>query len=112
YDSYVFNVSDFSLDKRAYEIGDVGYLDFTYVVESIEGVWLLGIDGNMYEKIGADRFKNISDGYHQLDKREYLFAWISKVVMEAKLRGKKLIAFGHYPILDFNNGKSDELREL
>lgn len=112
YDSYVFDTSDFSLDKRMYVIGDVKYPDFTYVIEPIEGVWLLGIDGNMYEKIGSDRFKNVSDGYHQLDKRAYLFEWISKVVKEAKLHGKKLIAFGHYPILDFNNGKSEELKEV
>ncbi|SFJ19520.1 metallophosphoesterase [Myroides guanonis] len=111
-DSYVFDASAFSLDERKYEIGDVKYPDFTYVVEPIEGVWLLGIDGNMYEKTGDNRFKNVSDGYHQLDKREYLFEWISMVVKEAKLRGKKLIAFGHYPILDFNNGQSEVLKEL
>lgn len=112
YDSYDFAMSDFTLKDRIYKIGNTKYPDFTYVVEPIEGIWLLGIDGNMYEKTDENQFKNVSDGYHQLDKRPYLFEWISKIVEEAKLRDKKLIAFGHYPILDFNNGQQEILEEL
>ena len=103
---------DFSLSKRKYVSQGVSYFDYTYLVEPIEGVWILSIDGNMYEQVNATTFKNISDGYHAIEERMYLLDWIASIVKEAKKRGKKLLAFGHYPLLEFNQGQSAALVEL
>ena len=103
---------DFSLSKRKYVSQGVSYFDYTYLVEPIEGVWILSIDGNMYEQVNATTFKNISDGYHAMEERMYLLDWIASIVKEAKKRGKKLLAFGHYPLLEFNQGQSAALVEL
>ncbi|MGS4347147.1 metallophosphoesterase [Myroides odoratus] len=103
---------DFSLSKRKYVSQGVSYFDYTYLVEPIEGVWILSIDGNMYKQVNATTFKNISDGYHAMEERMYLLDWIASIVKEAKKRGKKLLAFGHYPLLEFNQGQSAALVEL
>lgn len=103
---------DFSLAKRKYVSQGVSYFDFTYVVEPIDGLWILAIDGNMYQQVDAMTFTNTSDGYHAIEERMYLLDWITTIVKEAKKRGKKLIAFGHYPLLDFNQGQSAVLETL
>lgn len=112
YENYQYNASDFSLDQRTYLLNDIRFPDFTYLVEPEKDVWLLGIDGNMYAQTEAGSFKNISDGYRFLDQRAYLFSWLKQVASEAKKRNKTLLVFSHYPVLDFNNGLSDELKEL
>jgi len=100
------------LAHRSYSSKGVTYPDFTYLVEPIQDVWILAIDGNMYNQVADNQFKNSSDGYHAIDERQYLLDWIKQVVSEAKQRGKRLIAFGHYPILDFNNQQSQALADL
>lgn len=111
YESYTAD-QDFSLKHRKYENNGIQYPDFTYLVEPVEGVWILAIDGNMYKQVATDTFKNTSDGYHFIEERKYLLQWIEQVVVEAKKRGKRLITFGHYPLLDFNNGQRLALEKL
>lgn len=110
YENYVFNETDFSLNKRTYKIENIEFPDFTYLVEPTKDLWLLAIDGNMYAQRN-DSYKNISDGYAYMQERMYLFDWLQKIVIEAKKRNKTLIAFSHYPILDFNNNLSEKLEE-
>ncbi|WP_353103678.1 metallophosphoesterase [Myroides odoratus] len=111
YETYT-KEQDFSLAQRQYVSQGATYTDFTYLVEPIEGVWILAIDGNMYQQVNATTFKNKSDGYHQIGERMYLLHWIKTVVEEAKKRGKKLLAFGHYPLLDFNTEQTAALTAL
>src|SRR5690606_21546647 len=44
--------------------------------------------------------------------RQYLIEWVAKVAKEAKRREKKLIAFSHYPMVDFNDGASEQINNL
>lgn len=112
YEGYRYIKDSFNLSERTYSIRGEKYVDLTYLVEPIQGIWILSIDGNMYDKITETKYKNISDGYSFIEERAYLIHWINQVVIEAKKRGKKLISFGHYPILDFNNNLSSELSNL
>ncbi|MBB1139054.1 metallophosphoesterase [Myroides sp. WP-1] len=111
YESYKKG-QEFRLTDRKYESQGVAYFDFTYLVEPLDGVWILAIDGNMYQQVNETTYKNKSDGYHQIEERMYLLHWIKTVVNEAKLRGKKLLAFGHYPLLDFNANQTTALLDV
>jgi hypothetical protein len=52
-------------------------------------------------------------GYNQvLTHKKHLIDWITKVVEEAKKRGKTLIAFSHYPMVDFNDDASGMMKQL
>src|SRR5690606_17297116 len=93
--------------------------DASYVVEPVEGLWLLAIDGNVYQQTGSEHlspFKNwrgSSVGFNQASQlKEHQLDWIKKVSEEADKRGKLLVSFSHYPLADFNNGSSPEMKEL
>lgn len=112
YSSYDYKTSSLSIEQRKYTIDNVSYFDFSYLVEPVKGLWILSIDGNMYEKVAQNKYKNISDSYSYINQREYLLNWITQVVAQSKKLGKRLIAFGHYPILDFNNNQTKALQDL
>ena len=111
------------LDKRTYPLENSNmYLpDVSYLVEPIEGVWLLAIDANVYvqnEKQSGlvdnpNDFFGASVGYNNvLLHKNHLIDWVKKVAKEAKEKGKTLIAFSHYPMVDFNDDASKELKEF
>ena len=117
YENYSFKKARHNsiLENRTFPIGN-GILipDASYLVEPIDGLWLLAIDGNTYfpnrnsdqlysSSIGFD--KAVSQKAHQLD-------WIKNVTAEAKRLGKTLISFSHYPLADFNDGATSELKAL
>lgn len=109
------------LTSRTYEILP-GYSipDVSYLVEPINGLWLLAIDGNMYYPknkngdAGYSRNYNGSGlGYNNIRKnKKYLFEWIKKVTSKAKIKNKKLIAFSHFPVVDFNDNSTPVLKRL
>ncbi len=83
--------------------------DASYVVEPVEGLWLLAIDGGVYlpgaYKDGRTVYKGSSTGYANTWKhKQFLIKWIGKVADDARRHGKILIAFCHYPAADFHNG--------
>jgi len=111
------------LEKRTYLIKNTNlYLpDASYLVEPVKGVWLLGIDANAYvpnEKLSGEPnnphdFSGANTGYNNvLIYKSHLLNWIKKVSVEAKKKGKILIAFSHYPIVEFNDDASPELKQL
>jgi hypothetical protein len=111
------------LENRTYAISNhkLEVPDVSYLVEPIDGIWLLAIDGNVYvpkekvsgEKHNSNDFDGASIGYNNVLKhKKYLFEWVEKVADEAAKRGKTLIAFSHYPMIDFNDGASSEMKEL
>ncbi|MBD3628514.1 MAG: metallophosphoesterase [Cyclobacterium sp.] len=115
-DGYNFRqaVDNSSLDRRVYASGSEGSLlpDASYVVEPVAGIWLLALDGNVYTHTGEE-WSGSSVGFNQAVKeKQHQLGWISKVVREAEKRGKTLISFSHYPLVDFHDYASDEMKLL
>lgn len=114
-------LKDSEYSNRMYEVSP-GFLipDFSYVVEPTEGIWLMAIDGNTYIPKNSNgnpkdenNFQGASIGYNTiLTNKKHLFSWIEKMVNEAKKHNKTLIAFTHYPILDFNDNANEEIKML
>lgn len=125
YDNYNFEEAqkESVLEKRTYLIKNTNlYLpDASYLVEPIKGIWLLAIDANAYvpnEKLSGKPndphdFSGANTGYNNvLIYKKHLLNWVKKVAAEAKQKGKVLIAFSHYPMIDFNDDASPELKQL
>jgi hypothetical protein len=121
YGSYSFEKAEksSSLENRSYTIPGNGIPipDISYLVEPINGLWLLALDGNTYLKKedaeGKPFYVNNGTGYNNVIKyRKYLIDWVAKVAKEAEKRGKKLIAFSHYPMVDFNDGATESINKL
>ncbi|SHG90794.1 Calcineurin-like phosphoesterase [Flavobacterium fluvii] len=111
------------LEKRTYAIKNTNLSlpDASYLVEPIKGVWLLAIDANAYvpnEKLSGllddpHNFSGATIGYNNvLLYKNHLVEWVKKVSAEAKQKGKILIAFSHYPMVDFNDGATPEMKLL
>ncbi len=122
YDNYNYDeaLKESVLEKRTYAINNTNLLlpDASYLVEPVEGVWLLAIDANAYvpnEKLSGllnnpKDFSGASIGYNNvLLYKSHLIEWVKKVSAEAKQRGKMLIVFSHYPMVDFNDDASPEM---
>lgn len=104
-----------SLSNRTFPISGGTFIpDASYVVEPVMGLWLLAIDGNVFaERPNSDRISGSSIGFNlAVDQKYHQLDWIRKVSAEAKRLGKTLISFSHYPLVDFNNGASQELSNL
>lgn len=94
--------------------------DVSYVVEPIDGLWLMAIDGNVYipKKNDGDpkdpkNYSEASTGYNNvLSNKKHLIKWVENISAEAKKQGKTLIAFSHFPMIDFNDDASAEIKEL
>ena len=110
------------LSNRVYEVAP-GYEvpDVSYVVEPVEGLWLMAIDGNVYipkkkEIVDPKDSKNYSEastGYNNvLSNKKHLIKWVGEISAQAKQQGKTLIAFSHFPMIDFNDDASAEIKEL
>lgn len=86
-------------------------IDASYVVEPVKGLWLLAIDGGVYlpSKVvnGVQTWEGAQLGYNNLQKgKPFLLQWIHRVTDQAARLGKTVIAFCHYPAIDFNKGES------
>jgi 3',5'-cyclic AMP phosphodiesterase CpdA len=109
------------LNKRVYNVAPGFEVpDVSYVVEPIEGLWLMAIDGNVYipKKTDSDpkdskSYSEASTGYNNvLSNKKHLIKWVQDISTEARLRGKTLVAFSHFPMIDFNDDASAEIKEL
>ncbi|SHH61932.1 metallophosphoesterase family protein [Flavobacterium defluvii] len=109
------------LNKRVYNVAPGFEVpDVSYVVEPIDGLWLMAIDGNGYipKKTDGDpkdpkNYLEASTGYNNvLSNKKHLIKWVQDISVEAKLRGKTLVAFSHFPMIDFNDDASAEIKEL
>ncbi len=125
YETYNFQKAkkSASLENRSYLIpeNDVPLPDISYLVEPTDGLWLLALDANTYLKKEikpndskfSQEYPNTGLGLDNLLKsKKYLIDWVQKVVQEAEKRGKTLIAFSHYPMVDFNNEASNHIDSL
>lgn len=79
---------------------DLAGLDASYVVEPQDGLWLLILDANVFERAGDGwQVRSNAAWDHVIDRRPYLLAWIETVAARAQVAGKVLLAFSHYPVL-------------
>jgi 3',5'-cyclic AMP phosphodiesterase CpdA len=110
------------LSNRVYNVAP-GYEvpDVSYVVEPIEGLWLMAIDGNVYipkknatsDPKDSKKYSEASTGYNNvLSNKKHLIKWVEEISLEAKKQGKTLVAFSHFPMIDFNDDASAEIKEL
>ncbi|AZA55807.1 metallophosphoesterase family protein [Chryseobacterium shandongense] len=94
--------------------------DLSYVVEPVKGIWLMAIDGNTYipkntsgSPENPENYKEASVGYNNvLTHKKHLIEWVKRTMAEAKKNDKTVIAFTHYPMVDFNDGATPELKSL
>jgi len=125
YEGYNFDkaLKESGLQKRTYAVvnTNLSLPDASYLVEPIKGVWLLAIDANVYvpnKKLSGaldnpNDFSGASIGYNNvLVYKKHLIDWIKKISAEARQKGKIVIAFSHYPMVDFNDDASPELKLL
>lgn len=122
YDEYSFEKAQEAsdLNKRTYQIDAYNaHPDASYLVEPTDGVWLLAIDANVYmpnkplsgASTNASDFSGASIGYNNvLLQKTHLITWVKKVAVQAKEKGKVLIAFSHYPMVEFNDDASEEMK--
>lgn len=123
YDTYTFEAAqnEAILSKRTYEVTE-GFTvpDVSYVVEPVEGLWLMAIDGDVYlpkdsngDPNDARNYHGASLGYNNvLSNKAHLITWAKAVAKAAKEQGKTLIAFSHFPMVDFNDDASGTLKDL
>ncbi len=93
--------------------------DASYLVEPVEGIWLLAIDGNVYSpgenttRADKDDWSGSSVGFNLASKvKAHQLDWIKTIALEAEKRNKTLISFSHYPLVDFHNGASESMKQL
>ena len=114
YDSYHYQQArdESAIDRRSYTLCDtLTATDASYLVEPVPGLWLLAIDGSVYLPAGIQngqmQYQGSGSGYNNvMQHKPFLLPWVKKVSEEAKRRNKQLVAFCHYPLLDFNKGAS------
>lgn len=118
--SYELALAQSSLSGRNYEVSPgCPVPDASYVVEPVEGLWLLALDGNTYipkyncDPKAPDNYSGADLGYNNvLSNKQHLLKWAKKIAADANRLGKTLIAFSHYPMVDFNDGASEEIGAL
>jgi len=120
----------FDPDKRLYEICHEGtggsyrqpgythcleIMDMSYLVEPVDGLWLLALDTNVYIPQAYADTSNPTDpsnfsgsgnnGYNKvITHKEHLIEWMTDVAKRAEEMDKTLISFSHFPTADFYNG--------
>jgi len=123
YKNYSFEkaLQNADYSKRMYEVAKGFYVpDLSYVVEPVKGVWMIAIDGNTYMPKNLNgnpndpsNYRGASIGYNNvLTNKKHLIEWVKKIMQEAKINGKTVIAFTHYPMIDFNDGATNEIKNL
>ncbi len=97
--------------------------DASYLVEPSPGLWLLSIDANVYipnakfDAANPKSFKGYDGagnaGWNKvLTHKKHLIAWIQSVTQRAKAQGKQLIAFSHYPTMDFYANQTSAMKAV
>lgn len=128
------NPNIFEIENRQYEICKEGsgglykkaeftlctsITDMSYLVEPIEGLWLLSIDANVYiptsyKDSGEIRFSGSGNaGYRKvITHKKHIIEWMTDVAARARQNNKTLITFSHFPAADFYNGAKPLIEDL
>ncbi len=103
-------------EQRFYSIApsDKKLPDVSYLVEPVQDIWLLAIDANVYlPKEDGRGYQGSGIGYNRVVKhKKHLVNWVTQVVKEADRLNKTLVAFSHYPMVDFNDGAFKEIQKF
>lgn len=97
--------------------------DASYLVEPVKGLWLLAIDANVYvpnanfDAANPQNFKGYDGagnaGWNKvLTHKIHLMEWVKAVASRAKAEGKQLMAFSHYPTMDFYANQTDAMKAV
>jgi len=96
-------------------------VDSSYLVEPVPGLWLLAIDANVFvpnAKFDPANPKLFSGydgagnaGWNKvLTHKMHLVDWIKSVTARAKAEGKQLMAYSHYPTMDFYANQTEAMK--
>jgi len=125
--SYDRAIAEATVENRQYEIckeGEGGVYkqanytkcskipDVSYLVEPVPGVWLLSIDANVFvptdsfdpnnpKKPGGFSGAGNAGWNKMVTHKQSTMKWIQSVAQRAKQENKKLVAFSHYPTMEF-----------
>ncbi|MCW8331037.1 metallophosphoesterase [Photobacterium sp. SDRW27] len=97
--------------------------DTSYLVEPVEGLWLLAIDANVYipkadadleNPESADNFSGSGNaGYNKmLTHKAHVIEWMKTVASRAEKQGKTLVTFSHFPMTEFYNGAAETIEDI
>lgn len=126
-----------SVDHRLYEVckeGEGGAYkqpnytqctsipDVSYLVEPVPGLWLLSVDANVFvpkdsldpnDPTKPGGFTGAgSAGWNQMvTHKKTTMKWIASVAERAKAQNKKLVAFSHYPTIEFYANQTDAIKQ-
>ena len=118
---------DDALAARSFEIrsADGGtrrrIIDASYLVEPVEGLWLLSIDANVFEPrdgggdpaAEASWIDSTDAGWNAMPRlKPFILDWMADVAARARAGGKRLLAFSHYPALDILGSAHADERAL
>ncbi|MUI14606.1 metallophosphoesterase [Massilia dura] len=98
-------------------------VDASYLVEPVKGLWLLAIDANVFipngnfDPANPKNFKGFDGagnaGWNKvLTHKQHLMDWIKSVNERAKAQGKQLMAFSHYPTMDFYANQTGAMKAV
>ena len=96
-------------------------IDSSYLVEPVKGLWLLSIDANVFvpnskfDPLNPTKFSGYDGagnaGWNKvLSHKMHLVEWIKAVTARAKAEGKQLMAFSHYPTMDFYANQTEAMK--
>ncbi|WP_028862726.1 metallophosphoesterase family protein [Psychromonas aquimarina] len=97
--------------------------DTSYLVEPVDGLWLLAIDANVYipqadadlsQPQAAANFAGSGDaGYNKmLTHKKHVIEWMKEIVKRAEQQNKTLVAFSHFPMTEFYNGAAESIEDI
>ena len=79
--------------------------DLSYLVEPVEGLWIMAIDANVYlPDVNGWRDFGTEGWNAVLRHKAWLFDWIRDVSLRAHASGKQLISMSHFPACDVLSG--------
>ncbi|MEP7453768.1 metallophosphoesterase [Phyllobacterium sp. SB3] len=96
-------------------------MDASYLVEPVPNLWLLMIDANVFEPRNGDVPRDSSAAFidstnagwnAMLVHKPFILEWMKDVSARAKLEGKTLLTFSHYPMIDMMDGTTTDEQAL
>lgn len=108
--------------KESYtECAQVG--DLSYLVEPVEGLWLLSVDANVYQPETTDEpfdrtksthFKGSGNaGFNRMiTHKQQVIDWMGDVARRAEVLGKHLVTFSHFPMTEFYDGSYEVIADV
>ena len=98
-------------------------IDSSYLVEPVKGLWLLSIDANVFvpnasfDPAKPKVFKGFDGagnaGWNKmLTHKKHTMDWIKSVTARAKAEGKQVMAFSHYPTMDFYANQTNAMKAV